>query len=174
MFKYKLPALLISVFYILLSSTSCSDSSEKRPSPLSKDSIQIGQTNLSIEYSSPSVRKRKIWGELVPFGEVWRTGANKATFLTTDRDIKIDGHLLPMGRYAIFTIPTDSSWTIIFNEDWDQWGAYNYDESKDLFRLKLTPQKSSFNERMTFTFEQDNLQFDWEELSYKLHLETDL
>lgn len=174
MFKFRLFELLLIFISIFLLNSSCTGDSEKRPSPLTQDSISIGETSLHIEYSSPSVRKRKIWGELVPYGEIWRTGANKASFLSTNHDIRLEDHLVPAGRYAIFTIPTDSVWTIIFNEDWDQWGAYNYDESKDLFRLKVYPQKSSFDERMKFTFESNAIRFDWEEITYELKIETTL
>ncbi|MEQ8552526.1 MAG: DUF2911 domain-containing protein [Cyclobacteriaceae bacterium] len=148
----------------------CTPSKEKRPSPLANDSTSIEGVQLTIEYSSPAVKKRKIWGELVPYGEVWRTGANKATFLTTSADVYIEDKLLLAGRYSIFTIPSDSTWTIIFNEDWDQWGSYNYDIDKDAFRISLIPTVSSFDERMKFYFEEDYIRFDWEELSYRLKI----
>ena len=174
MFNFKLQATLIISLAILLTCLSCAGDKEKRPSPLTSDSISIGDTDLSIHYSSPSVKKRKIWGELVPYDEVWRTGANKATYINTNKDIKIEEKLLPAGRYALFTIPSESDWIIVFNEDWDQWGAYNYDSNKDIFRIKVFPQKSSFNERLKFVFEDSTLRFDWEELSYSLTINPEL
>lgn len=174
MFKFRPHTTLLLIICIACCGASCSGKKEKRPSPLTADSVSIGDTKITIEYSSPSVRKRKIWGELVPYDEVWRTGANKATYLTTNKDIEIEGHYLPTGRYSIFTIPSDSSWTVIFNEDWDQWGAYNYSEQNDVFRIQVFPQKSSFDERMKFVFEDGSLRFDWEELSYSLAITTDL
>ena len=174
MFNFKLLAAFIIGLTILLTNISCSGNKEKRPSPLTSDSTSIGDTDLSIHYSSPSVKKRKIWGELVPYNEVWRTGANKATYFTTNKDIKIEERLLPAGRYALFTIPSESDWIIAFNEDWDQWGAYNYNSDKDVFRIKVFPQKSSFDERMKFVFEDSALRFDWEELSYSLRISPEL
>ena len=168
MFKNKQLPYLIILSILAGVAISCQSNSEKRPSPLTKDSINVNGTIVQIEYSSPGVKKRKIWGELVPYDEMWRTGANKATYLTTNRAIKIAGRSVPKGSYSIFTIPTDSSWTIIFNKEWDQWGAYNYDSSKDLFRLQIVPEPSEFNERMRFTLSADSLTFDWEKLSYSL------
>lgn len=162
--------LVLVIIVITLFSVGCTPSKEKRPSPLLRDSTNIDGVQLTIEFSSPAVRKRKIWGELVPFGEVWRTGANKATFITTSEDIYLNDNLLLAGRYAIFTIPTDSVWTIILNEDWDQWGSYNYDSDKDAFRVYLIPTNSSFDERMKFQFEDQHLRFDWDGLSYRLDI----
>ncbi len=172
MFKFKLHFHFILAVLIGAMNSSCGGTNQNRPSPLTIDSIQISNTHLRIEYSSPAVKKRKIWGELVPYGEIWRTGANKATFIATDNDIKIEKHLLPAGKYSIFTIPTDSTWTIILNKDWDQWGAFNYNKKKDVLRLQIHPQKSDFHERMTFTWKENALHFAWEELSYRLKIDT--
>lgn len=154
--------------FVLISCTS--DNEKNRPSPPASDSTQIGDTRLSINYSSPGVKKRKIWGELVPYGEIWRTGANKATYLTTSDDILINDKKLNAGKYAMFTITTDSIWTIIFNEEWDQWGAYNYDPKYDVLKLAITPKKSDYTERMTFTFVDEGLKFEWENLYYILQI----
>jgi hypothetical protein len=83
-----------------------------------------------------------VWGELVPYGKVWRTGANEATTVTIPSDMKVEGSLLPAGKYSLFTIPGEEEWEIIFNSVWDQWGAYNYDSSKDVLRFKVRAQKS--------------------------------
>jgi len=164
--------LAVLAFSLGLLTTSCNSKAEHRPSPPASDSVQVNGVSINVEYSSPGVKKRKIWGELVPYNEIWRTGANKATFLNTSGDIRINGETLPKGTYAIFTIPTDSTWTIIFNEEWDQWGSYNYNQNKDIFRLIVTPSKSDFDERMKFTLTKNALTFDWEELSYKLTIDT--
>jgi hypothetical protein len=123
-----------------------------------------------IAYSSPAVKGRTVWGDLVPYGKVWRTGANEATTFTTNKDIEIQGHILPAGKYALFTIPEASEWTWIFNADWDQWGAFKYDESKDILRLKVEPQASSvFYERMTFHVEEESVLLNWENLQISLN-----
>lgn len=171
MFRFRSQLFAITVtILVAFVETSCSGTEGKRPSPLVSDSVTIDAARITIHYGSPGVKKRPIWGELVPYGEVWRTGANEATYLTTTSDLLVEGHKLEAGKYAIFTIPTDSTWTIIFNSEWDQWGAYNYDPEKDVFRLKLNPRKSDYTERMTFSFVDSSLQFEWENLYYRLSL----
>lgn len=171
MFRIKSVFFTVLSFIILSGEFSCSQKEEKRPSPQTSDSTVIAGTSVSIHYSSPGVKKRTIWGELVPYDEIWRTGANEATYLALEDSMRINGHLLDAGKYAIFTIPTDSTWIIIFNEEWDQWGAYNYDPSKDAFRINVKPRKSDYTERMTFSFIENKLQFEWENLYYQLTIE---
>lgn len=151
---------------------SCSNTKkDQRPSPYAEDSTQIADSKLKVNYSSPSVKSRKIWGDLVPFGHTWRTGANEATVFSTSKDIKINNQLLSAGKYSLFTIPDNQEWIIIFNTDWDQWGAYNYEESKDALRLTVQPKKSpNMNERMKFLFEGSQLVFKWEELMFSLDI----
>lgn len=161
-----------SLFALVIGSVliSCNTDSNKRPSPIAADSTSINGASVKIVYSSPAVKERKIWDGLVPYNEVWRTGANEATFLKTEKDIKINGKMLPKGSYALFTIPTDSSWTIIFNKEWNQWGAYNYNANLDVFRLNVLPKQSAFSERMKFEFQNNQLIFKWENISYSLEL----
>ena len=124
---------------------------------------------MTIAYSSPRVRGRQIWDELVPHGKIWRTGANEATVFTTNVDMQIDGQLLPAGKYAIFTIPTAEEWIIIFNKDWDQWGAYSYDSSNDQMRIQVVPNRQKeFKEEMTFKVDHQSIQFYWKNLGYEL------
>ena len=99
--------------------------------------------SITVNYSAPSVRGRKIMGELVPFGKVWRTGANAATRLTTTTDIMLGGLHVPAGTYTLFTIPGEKEWTLIVNKQTGQWGS-SYDEKQDLGRVKMNvaPTKS--------------------------------
>ena len=90
-------------------------------SPAAKAEGKIGDKSIVISYHQPAVKGRKIWGDLVPFDKVWRTGANNATTITLDKDVKVGGKTLAAGRYAIFSIPTATDWTIIFNKGADQW-----------------------------------------------------
>lgn len=173
MSRYRSYVTIVLATCTALLGMSCNRNPEHRPSPPASDTVVINGVTINIEYSSPGVKKRKIWGELVPYDEIWRTGANKATYLQTTGTIKINGQPLEEGSYAIFTIPTDSSWTIIFNKQWDQWGSYNYDEQQDVFRLEVEPTASPFDERMTFNLEKDKLIFNWEELSYSLSIAVD-
>ena len=145
----------------------CSSDPEKRPSPLRIDSAKVGETLITITYSSPGVKGRKIFGagpdHLVQYGEIWRTGANDATYITLDKKLTIDTFTLNAGRYAIFTIPNHDEWTDIFNQEWDQWGSYGYSQEKDLFRTKVTLKTTKTStERMKFFFEGDSLKFSWE------------
>ncbi|MDZ7877414.1 MAG: DUF2911 domain-containing protein [Saprospiraceae bacterium] len=140
-------------------------------SPAAKAEGKIGDSDITIGYNQPAVKGRKIWGSLVPFGEVWRTGANGATTITLSKDLTIDGKTLPAGRYGLFTIPTETEWTVIFNSNADQWGAYDYSNKKDVLRVKAQSAKSeTFNERMTFAVKDNNIVLMWENLVVTLEV----
>ncbi len=128
-----------------------------RPSPLAIASVRYKDTYVKITYSRPQKRGREIFGKLVPYGEVWRTGANEATELTTTRDLFINGQLLPAGTYSLFTIPRPDFWTVIINRDLGLWGAYNYNPRMDVLRFDVPVQSSeTFVEPFTITFDQKN------------------
>ncbi len=110
---------------------------EARSSPTAIAQAMLGDTYVKITYSSPRKRGREIFGKLVPYDEVWRTGANEATEITVTGDVKIGGHTLPAGTYAIFTIPHADTWTIIFNSDLGQWGAFRYNPEHDVLRFDV-------------------------------------
>ena len=102
---------------------------------------KIGQANVTINYHSPGVRKRVIWGGLVPYDEVWVTGAHNATSIEIDKAFIIGGKSVPAGKYAFFTIPGKALWTIIINKTWDQHLANDYDKKEDVVRIKVKPIK---------------------------------
>lgn len=136
---------------------------QNRPSPSSKASGKVGDANVTIAYSSPAVKGRTIWGELVPYGKVWRAGANEATTFETDKDVKVEGKTLPAGKYAFFVIPNEKEWTVIFNKTASQWGAYKYDEKQDALRVEVKPKKSKeLNERLKYEVEKDGIALLWE------------
>lgn len=112
-----------------------------RPSPLNMVTSRYKDTYLKITYSQPHKRGRKVFGELVPYGAVWRTGANEATELTITRDILLEGDTLKAGTYSLFTIPRPNRWTIIINRDLGLWGAYNYNEKQDVLRFEAAVHK---------------------------------
>lgn len=114
----------------------------------------VGDTKVSIIYHRPNIKARKVWGGLVPYGEVWRTGANNATVFEVSNDVTIGGQKLPKGKYSLYTIPTESDWTIIFNKTWDQWGTV-YDAKLDAIRVTAKPMPAEFRE--TMSFEIDNV-----------------
>jgi hypothetical protein len=137
----------------------------QRPSPLRQAQGTIGDAQVTVSYGSPSVRGRNIWGELVPYSQLWRTGANEATTVTVDKDVMVEGQRLPAGRYALFTIPGPNKWTVIFNTDADQWGGYNYDQGKDILRVDVTPvMREEHVEAMEIAFIDDGLELRWEKL----------
>lgn len=157
--------LLLSVILVSYTSFCQSDDKSMRPSPPSTVSGKIGDANVTISYSQPSVKGRKIWDGLVPYGQVWRSGANEATTFTTDKDIKVEGKLLKAGTYGFFTIPELNEWTIIFNKVAKQWGAFKYDLKDDVLRVKAKPSKSnSFNEKLIYTLNKNGLVISWENL----------
>ena len=123
-----------------------------RPSPDATVTQIVGVTEVKIDYSSPGVKGRQIWGELVPYGEVWRTGANEVTSITFSDAVKINGNELPTGTYGIHTIPGESEWEFIFSKDTEINGGSSYDPAKDALRIKVKPKEHHFMERMTFMF----------------------
>ncbi|HRJ89153.1 MAG: DUF2911 domain-containing protein [Blastocatellia bacterium] len=112
----------------------------------------VGDTKISVSYHRPNVKGRKIWGELVPYGEVWRTGANNATIIEFSNDVTVNGQPLKKGKYSLHTLPTAANWTIIFNKVADQWGSFTYDAKEDVLRVEATPVSLPFKETMTIEF----------------------
>ncbi len=123
-----------------------------RPSPNATVSQTVGLTNVTITYCRPGVKGRVIWGGLVPYDQVWRTGANEATTITFGDDVTIDGTKLPAGTYGLFTIPGKDEWTVILNKTAKQWGPYQYKEADDVLRFKVKPHPMAFHELLTFVF----------------------
>ena len=139
----------------------------KRPSPPMTASGKAGGSEITINYGAPSVKGRAIYGNLVPYGKVWRTGANEATTFSVSKDVTINGQSLPAGKYALFTIPEKGEWTVIFNKNAEQWGAYDYKESQDALRIKVKPEKTSqLQEQLSFGVGDDGkVSFSWEHQS---------
>src|ERR1700733_4109904 len=102
---------------------------------------RVGLTDIEIVYSRPGVKDRAIFGGLIPYGQVWRTGANAATKITFSTAVKLNGTDIPAGTYALFTIPGENEWTVIINKGAAQWGAFQYDEKADVVRVKAMPIK---------------------------------
>jgi len=141
----------VSLSLALSASPARADLELPRPSPFAKVGIDVGLTNIAVDYSSPAVRGRKIWGGLVPYGQVWRTGANLATKLTVSKEGIIADHTLPAGSYALYTIPNATSWTVIVSKVVDKPGN-QYKQADDLFRFDVKPQPGPAREHMMFYF----------------------
>lgn len=138
----------------------------------------FGLGTISVKYYRPNTKGRKMLGGLEPYGSVWRTGANNATVITLTDTTEIEGHQVAPGSYSLFTIPGADEWTIIFNKNADQWGAYSYDAKQDLLRFKVKPVKLADKvETLTIQFadvseEAGILQILWENTGIDLHLKA--
>ncbi len=151
-----------------------------KPSPAATVEQRIGLTDFKVVYSRPSVKDRMIWGELVPFDKVWRTGANANTLITFSDDIKIGGKAIKAGTYSIFTIPVQGGdWTVMFNSVTDGWGDSKYDKANDVLTLTTTPIKGMYQESLRFSFEKlkgasGSLVFAWDVVTIDLPVEVDV
>jgi hypothetical protein len=135
---------------------------EKKASPAMTAEGKVGETNITIEYSSPSVKDRAIYGELVPFGEIWRAGANEATTIAFDKTVMVNGQKLVAGKYAFFVTPNENEpWTLIFNSVPKQWGAYKHDASKDVLVTESTTSEIDMTEKLTYSVEDGMVHLDW-------------
>jgi hypothetical protein len=124
---------------------------EARTSPNASVSQTLGTSEMMITYGRPGVKGRTVFGDLVSMGEVWRTGANEATAITLPADVTVEGQSLEAGTYALYTIPNEDSWTIIFNSK-QSWGT-EYSESEDVLRVDVTPEEAPAQEWFLITFE---------------------
>jgi hypothetical protein len=111
---------------------------DKRASPHDNVSATLAGKKITVSYGRPYVKGRAIFGGLVPWGQVWRTGADEATTFTTEADVVIGGLKVPRGEYSLFTIPTEKQWTLVVNKTAKQWGAFKYDAAQDLGRVPMT------------------------------------
>lgn len=141
-----------------------------RPSPTAKITQQVGLTDVTVEYSCPGVKGRKIWDGVVPHDKMWRTGANSATKITFSKDVTLADKPVPAGSYALFTIPTKGAWTVILNKKPDQPGTgTEYKQDQDLLRVQLKPSTAPFRERLAFIFsnmtdDKASLDLEWEKV----------
>lgn len=137
-----------------------------QPSPSSKVEQQVGLTNVELEYSRPGMRGREIFGDLVPYNETWRTGANANTTITFDTKVTVDGKELPAGTYAIYTVPKEKEWDVIFYKDANNWGLpQKWDDSKVALKTTATVEELPF-EMETFTILIDDLKNDSAQLNF--------
>ena len=174
-------ALSILVAAGLVLTSSHAEAQLKLPQPSSTQFIlqDLGIEQISVVYQRPSAKGRTIFGDLVPYDQIWRTGANNATNITFQSEVMIEGQKLAAGTYALFTIPGKEEWTIIFNNNAKQWGAYTYDKADDVLRVKVKP-KSLETPVETFTIEFDNvheqsvdLSLSWEKTKVAFNVAVD-
>lgn len=148
------------------------------PSPGARVEQRVGIARFSVEYSSPAVRGRTIWGGVVLLGKRWRSGANRSTKLTASHDFTFGGAAVPAGAYALYTIPGKDVWTFVLNREADAWGMPGPDAAKDVVRVKAKPELAPFRERLTYVFSEatdDSVRLDleWERLRVPIVLKVD-
>lgn len=139
------------------------------PSPKARAEQRVGLTDFAIDYSSPGVKGRKIWGALIEFDKVWRTGANATTKLTSSGEFSFGGKTVAAGTYALLTLPGKNSWTVVLNSNLSQNGAQGYDAKTEVARISVKPAAAPLRERMTFIFanttdDTTSLDLEWEKL----------
>ncbi len=166
-------AILASVLPGLAATPAWADLKLPRPSPGASVTQTIGLTDFTVVYSRPGVKGRKIWGGLVPYGEVWRTGANEATSFVTTGEATIGGKKVPAGEYSLYTIPTETEWTVIISTEKGAWGSFSYDKAKDAARITVKPAVAPSEEWMRFAFENltpssGDLVLSWEKLQISI------
>lgn len=149
------------------------------PSPNSVLEQRVGLTDIKIEYSRPGVKGRTIFGDLVPYGEVWRTGANKVPNITFSTDVKIGDINVAAGAYALLTIPTAEAWTVIINSNTEMWGANDYDESQNVAVVEVMAGEAFPTESFTIdvsdiTTNTANISLTWEKTSVKIPLTVEV
>ncbi len=134
--------------------------------PTSTKEVVTGKINgatITINYGSPSVKGREIWGKLVPFNQVWRAGANDATTFETDKEVTIEGSKLPAGKYSFFVIPNEKECVIIFNKEAKQWGAYKYKEKEDQLRVTVKQKVAKTKaEKLVYVIEKNTVSLNWD------------
>lgn len=148
----------------------------KKKSIAQEEHAQIGATHITLLYAAPAVRERIIWGGLVPYNEVWVTGAHRATSFEIDHEISIEGKKIKAGKYAIFTIPGKDKWTFILNKKWDQHLADEYNSADDILRVEVTPRTlPEVQERLNYTITELSeteaiLSISWEKIKVNIPL----
>jgi hypothetical protein len=166
---------LLSIFCMALLFNTNIYAQKSKKSPAVQSEGTINETKVVVSYSQPSVKGRKVWGKLVKYDKVWRTGANEATTISFDKDVKIAGSLLKAGEYSFFTIPVkQGDWTIIFNKRAKQWGSFNYKEEEDALRIKVQAEENEHTEKLTFEVDEATAKIwvKWEGLKYGFLIEN--
>ncbi len=170
---------LLILAFVLAAASASAQLNLPQPSPKASVMYTVGLTEVSVVYSSPAVAGRDIWGKLVPYNEVWRTGANSATEISFSTDVMVAGQAVKAGKYALFTIPTADKWTVILNTNAGQWGSTNYKKELDVIRFEVSPEKLTENkERLGFyinhvSADEAHVVMKWEKVKIKFPITVD-
>ena len=136
-----------------------------RPSKNGLAEGTIGGSTVTVTYGRPKVNGRPVWGSLVPYGSVWRAGADEANTITFSSDVTVEGTAVPAGTYSLFFLPQDGEWTVILNKVPSQWGSFGYDQGQDQMRAKVTPAAADHVEELTIDVSGSGMALRWEKLS---------
>ncbi len=148
-----------------------------RPSPPATATGKVNGATVTVSYGSPAVRGRQIFGVLVPYDKPWRAGANEATILQVDKDVKVEGKTLPAGKYSLFAVPGEKEWTIIFNSETGQWGIKrtgeaNRDPAKDVLTVQVKPKTAAnLSERLVYQVTDKGITLFWEMVEVPIAME---
>src|SRR5215475_6437215 len=178
-------ALRIALLYLLVTIVAnfCSAQSLvldlPRPSQRAQITQRIGITDVTISYHRPLINNRKVWGDLVPYGKVWRAGANENTTITFSDPVMIEGKALDRGTYGLHMIPNADEWTVIFSKNSTSWGSFTYDQAEDALRVNVKPKAADMHNALTYDF--DDLQPDsavvvleWEKVAVPFKVGVDV
>lgn len=149
-----------------------------QPSQAATVSQTVGLTEITITYHRPRVQGREVWGKLVPYGEVWRAGANENTTISFSTPVEIEGHRLPAGRYGFHTLPSPGSWQLIFSAVDSNWGSFAYDAKEDVLRVEVKPETAPFEEALAYSFDdatarETTIALRWEKLRVPFKVSVD-
>lgn len=160
------------LLFIALVTVTFVNAQNKPASPAASATGKINGATISINYSSPSVKERIIWGELIPFNKIWRAGANAATTIESDKDLSIEGEKLPAGKYSFFVIPNEKECVLIFNKVAKMSGTNNYNEKEDQLRVTVKPEVSDIsNESLIYTINKNSIVLSWEKWNIPFSVE---
>lgn len=151
------------------------DAEDQRPSPIEVKEGKISGKAIKLQYGSPAVKGRELWGDLVPYDVVWRTGANEASWIELAGDVSVEGKTLKAGKYSLFTVPKETGpWTVIFNSEWNlEHGHFQYDEGNDVLRVEVMPVFEETNqERLSIDIEDPGVVIRWEKLKLPITVKT--
>lgn len=168
-------ALVVAIIFVF-SATSAQQKSV-RISQSASVSQTIGLTEVTVAYHRPGVKGREIWGKLLPYEQAWRAGANEATTVSFSDDVTIAGKQLKAGTYSFFVIPRQGEWTVIFNSQPKQWGAFSYDSTKDIMRIPVKPESTAHEEWLSYSFSDltsisAKLSLRWEKIALPITFEV--
>lgn len=158
----RITAMALAVLFFVTENAYAQNDKSKRPSPPDQVSATIDAATVTIDYSQPSVKGRDIFGGLIPYGNIWRTGANEASWIEVSADVKIQGKDLPKGKYGLYTVPGEKEWTIVFSKNWEHWGTAYSGEENDALRVTAKSGSTTATEKLTISIDGNTVSIAWD------------